>query len=81
MNLSHVIFTSLVMAQVYYLYKFINSIPLKYKMGSLRGFNDNFHEMHTQTHLPPLHLDQTKSDNNTALTYMHVTTLDAVDRF
>ena len=104
------IFTTLVTVQVYYMYKFIYSIPLRYAIPEseneyldigtfLRGINPDkglisnknerilskinytSHETHTQIHLPQLHQEQTISDNNTALTYMPVTILDAVGRF
>ena len=78
--------------QVYYLYKFIYSIPLRYEISEsengyfdvitfLRGANYISRETHTQTHLLPPHPEQTKSDNNTALTYTYEPTLDVVDRF
>ena len=106
------IFTTLVTVQVYYMYKFIYSIPLRYHhaipeseneyldIGTfLRGIsadkgiisNENerilskinytSHGTRTQIHLPQLHQEQTRGDNNTALTYMPVTILDAVGRF
>lgn len=93
MHLSHIIFTSLVTVQIYYLYKFIYSIPLRYEMPEteneyvyigqlLRGrVNGSYHGMHKRKHQHRPHLEQTRSDNNTALTYTPVTTLDAVDRF
>ena len=92
MHFSQFLFTSLVTVQVYYMYKFIYSIPIKYeipetendyvKIGTLlRGLNDSYHGMHKQKHQQRQHLEQTRSDNNTALTYIPVTTLDAVGRF
>lgn len=98
MHLSHFIFTSLMTIQVYYLYKFIYSIPLRYEIPETetdinytdltlyssfvrRRVNDSFHGTHKQKHLRQPHQEQTRSDNNTASTYMSVTTLDVVGRF
>ena len=95
MHFSHFLFTTLVTAQVYYMYKFIYSIPLKYEipetendyveigtlLRGMREINDSSHGMHKRKHQQRQHLEQTRNDNNTALTYMHVTTLDVVGRF
>ena len=92
MHFSQFLFTSLVTAQVYYMYKFIYSIPLKYEIPEtendyvevgtlLRGLNGNSHGTHRRRHLHRPHLEQTKNDNNTASTYMSVTTPDVVGRF
>ena len=95
MYFSQFLFTSLVMVQVYYIYKFIYSIPIQYEipesdndyveistlLRGMRGINDSFREMHKQKHLHQKHLEQMKNDNNTASTYMSVTTPDVVDRF
>jgi hypothetical protein len=73
--------------QIYYLYEFIYSIPMKTDGTSplrLRGerlFTDNFHEKHTQKHPPQLPLKQTTRDNNTALIYRFAANLGAVSRF
>lgn len=92
MHLSQVIFTSLVTVQIYYLYKFIYSIPLKYEMPEteneyvytgtlLRGSIDNYREMHRRKHQPRQHPRHRKSGNNTALSYIPSTIPDVVDRF
>ena len=92
------LFVSLFTIQVYYLYRFIYSIPLRYTepvniektdidMVTLsRGvgnsqFIGNFRGMHKQTRQPLLRLEQTKSDNNTALIYTPLTNSDVVVRF
>ena len=86
------LFATLMTAQVYYMYKFIYSIPLKYEIPEteneylnvsefLRGINDNSHGKHTRKHQQRPHLEQMKSDNNTASIYMFLTNLDVVDRF
>ena len=87
-----IVFTTLVGVQIYLMYKFIYSIPMKYEIPEtendyvevgflLRGFNDTSHETHTQTHQLLPHLEQMKSDNNTALIYRFLTNLDVVHRF
>jgi len=99
MHFLHILFTTLVTAQVYYMYKFIYSIPLKYEIPEteneyvdigifLRGnksesnlTNGSYRGTHTRKHQPLPHLEQMKSDNNTASIYMFLTNLDAVDRF
>ena len=96
------IFATLVTAQVYYMYKFIYSIPLKYEIPEmendyvdigtfLRGLtmnklksnviNGSSHGMHMRKHQQRPHLEQMKSDNNTASIYRFLTNLDVVDRF
>ena len=91
MHVSQFILTSLVTVQVYYIYKFIYSIPLRYEipetetdikyMDIKRMLNYTFHGTHKQKHLRQPHQEQTKSDNNTASTYTPVTSLDVADRF
>ena len=92
MHFLHLLFTTLVTAQVYYMYKFIYSIPLKYEIPEteneylnvgefLRGINGSYHGTHTRKHQQQPHLEQMKSDNNTASIYRFLTNLDAVDRF
>lgn len=102
MHFLHFLFTTLVTAQIYYTYKFIYSIPLKYEISEiendyvdigtfLRGLtmnksksnaiNGSSHEMHKRKHQQRPHLEQMKSDNNTASIYRFLTNLDVVDRF
>ena len=91
MQLLQFLFTTLATIQVYYMYKFIYSIPLKYEIpetendvdirGLLRGINGTSHETRTQKHQLLQHLEQTKSDNNTASIYTLLTNLDVVDQF
>lgn len=102
MHFVHFLFTTLVTVQVYYMYKFIYSIPLKYEIPEteneyvnigifLRGLTKNKSEsnaingssrgMHKRKHQHQPHLEQMKSDNNTASIYMFLTNLDAVDLF
>jgi len=91
MHFLKLLFTSLVTVQVYYLYKFIYSIPLRYEIPEteneyveiktlLRGFINNFHGKHTQKHQQRQHLKHRRNGNNTALTYIPSTNLDAVDQ-
>lgn len=92
MHLYNFIFTSLVTVQVYYLYKFIYSIPLRYtipesendyvEIGTLlRGLNYTSHGTHKRKHLRQPHQEQTRNDNNTALTYIPSTSPGVVGRF
>ena len=93
MHFLQFVFATLLTAQVYYLYKFIYSIPIRYEIPEteneyaeieslLRGrINGTFHGTHKRKHQRRPHLEQMKSDNNTALTYTPSTSLDAVDRF
>jgi len=92
MQLLQFIFTALATIQVYYMYKFIYSIPMKYEtpeteneyvdlLGLLRGINGTSRETHMQIRPPLPHLEQMKNDNNTASIYTLLTNLDAVDRF
>ena len=95
MHISQILFTSLVTVQVYYMYRFIYSIPIRYEipetendyveigtlLRGMREINGSSRGMHTQIHQQQQHLEQTKNDNNTASTYMYITTPDAVGRF
>ena len=92
MHIAHMLLVFSATIQVYYLYRFIYSIPLRYSIPEseveyfnitqlIRDINDSFHGTHKQKHLRQPHPKQTKSDNNTALTYTRVTTPDVVDRF
>ena len=76
--------------QIYYLYEFIYSIPMKKETPKmkklhinalLRGqLNDNSREKHTQKHQPQPHLKHTNRDNNTALFYTLSTSLGVAYR-
>ena len=92
MHLAHIILASLATVQIYYLYKFIYSIPLKYEIPEteneyvdigtlLRGSIDNYREMRRRKHQPQPHPTHRKSGNNTASSYIPSTNLDVVDRF
>ena len=102
MHFLQFLFATLVTAQVYYMYKFIYSIPLKYEIPEmendyvdigtfLRGLtknkskpnaiNGSSHGMHKRKHQQRPHLEQMKSDNNTASIYRFLTNLDVVDQF
>ncbi len=86
-----ILFTTLVTIQVYYMYKFIYSIPFRYKIREtneymdvdnfLRGVKDIYHGMHRRIRQPLPHLEQMKNGNNTASFYILLTNLDVVDRF
>jgi len=73
--------------QIYYLYEFIYSIPMKtdehiqLRLRGERLFTDNFREKHTRKPLPQQLLKQTNRDNNTALIYRFAANLGAVSRF
>ncbi len=73
--------------QIYYLYEFIYSIPMKtdehiqLRLRGERLFTDNFLEKHMRTPPPQLPLKQTTRDNNTALIYKFAASLGVASRF
>ena len=90
MNFVRILLGASIIIQVYYLYEFIYSIPMKTdgKPQRLRGkqwdnpeLNDNFLEKHKQIPLPQLPLKQTTRDNNTALIYRFAASLGVVSPF
>ena len=80
MNTSSVLLRLFIGVQIYYLYKFIYSIPAIRETSGIRK-TDNFLEMHMRKPLPQLPLKQTTRDNNTALIYRFAASLGVVSPF
>ena len=81
MNFCKILFGFSIAVQVYYLYEFVYSIPMRRDNTAMLRRNDKFHETHTQTPQPQLRPIQTTNGNNTALIYKLATTLRAVYPF